>query len=210
MKISVDGAKTGVKRIFSKRSEVPFSYFQELLQQSTRQVDLIGRAQNIWLEDTGRQFRASVLAGLERGCRYRIALYAPLLPDSPPTHPFNLIRNVELGRTSGTTAHTVDSLRFFCEFQEGLGTTVRDRFEIRVVDHKLIYFLLSRFDETMLVTPYMYSQRSGEAPLLLLENPNGTLFETFSNEFDELWRSSHCRELTDDEYRFVMGRNRPD
>jgi len=200
IRVVEDAEHTGVKRIITQSDEFGTGgKWRELLQGAVIQVDLAGTGLHGWLKD-GEHFRTIVREGILKGCSYRLLLYAPLRPDSPPIHPIRQIIETENDRSSSTGSHNQESLRFFLSLRDSLPLKNRKQFQIKVLDDKVMYSLISRFDNTIIVTFYMYHQRSESSPLLEIYGPETSLYKSYVIEFELLWskkaRDIELNELT--------------
>lgn len=183
-----DSESSGVRRIVGRSDEFATgSDWQRLLSDAREQVDLCGTAQHGWLKDA-EGFKKAILNGLPRGCQYRLLLYAPMSQSSPPIHPIRQIIETERTRSVVTSSNNIESLAFFLSVKESLPDEYRNQFRVHVVDDKVLYNIISRFDNTLLVTQYLYHARSESCPLLEIKGPGTALFETFTTEFELLWR----------------------
>jgi hypothetical protein len=182
-----DAEQTGVTRIVSKSDEYGTgSKWRSLLSESQKNVDLCGAGLHGWLKD-GEHFVNIIKDGASRGCYYRLLLYAPLKSDSSPNHPLRQIIEIEKDRSISTASHNQEAIKFFLAVQQDLPAKMRKHFQVKVLDDKIMYSLISRFDNILVVTCYMYCQRSESSPLLEIRGPDALLFKSYIKEFDALW-----------------------
>lgn len=188
-KVVQDAEQSGVTRIYAKSDEYGTgSKWRILLEGATRNVDLSSAGLHGWLKD-GEHFVNIIENGVSKGCSYRLLLYAPLQDDSPPIHPLRQIIETENDRSMSTASHNQESLRFYLTIQNSLPFEYRKQFQVKVLDDKVMYNLISRFDNLLIVTYYMFHQRSESSPLLEVRGPDSLLFGAYVKEFDMLWNS---------------------
>lgn len=167
--------------------------WQNLLAGAGQEVVLSGVAQHNWVRDRDA-FLSSVLAGAAQGCRYRIMLYAPVTQDSD-----SMLEFVESEPNKGgsTSAHNRESLWFFHNVAKKISEDHGDAFQVRVLEGVIQYVMVSRFDQTLIATPYLYHAPAESCPALEIKGANRSLFRVYMNEFNTLWKEA--RNLTDAE-----------
>ncbi len=161
---------------YAHRSDIPSTKWIELLARARRHIDLLGYA-FLFLPEQHADLAASIRKKCDEGCHVRILTAEP----------------------AGTHVAERDNL-------EGLGGTLPAR--INMTLHHLepilalpgvelrfhnvhLYNAVYRFDDEMIVTPYLYRAHGYQHPALHIRRlgPYG-IFANFLEEYDTIWASS--------------------
>jgi hypothetical protein len=173
--------------------------WRDFLSNAKQYVWLSGTGQFGWLRDT-EFFRECVRRGLASGCQYRIALYAPSLPVFEGV--LDELVATERDKAWSTISHNRDALRFYKDVEISQVDVGPGTFELRVIDNKIQYSMMSRFDDVLIVTPYMYHVRSENSPAFEYRGTSAAMFQLYCREFASLW-DYVARPLSDDEIAFL-------
>lgn len=159
---------------YPHRADAPTSLWSRLLFRSQEQIDLLGYALLFFPEQ-----HPNLPAFVAERCaatslKVRIILVDP---DGEEAR-----RRDELERLGGTVPSRIRmTMQHLAPMLEVAGV------ELRLVDVPL-YNAVYRFDDQMLVTPYLYARHGYEHPLLHLRwlSRNG-VFARYAEQFDDLW-----------------------
>jgi hypothetical protein len=189
-----DSNRSGLQRFFERRSAIPPELEWNLLQAAKQRVDLCGRSLFGWISDGDHRFATCVRENVRHGCQYRILLYKPYLEKDPAgDSPFLSDGDLEeVRRDEVTNSHTKKALKYYLDLQSSLDEQHSQQFKIKILT-KTIYALLSRFDDTMLVAPYIAHTLSPQSPQMLVkrratDNGQGSFFSLMEAEFEALWK----------------------
>ncbi|MDP8968909.1 MAG: DUF5919 domain-containing protein [Actinomycetota bacterium] len=166
-------ATAEVVAAYAHRASASVSLWAELLAVARARIELLGYAM---LHLPEQHPRLAELLGDKagHGCQVRIALADPKCD-----HVRERDRLEDLGGTLPARIHT--TLRHFA------GVADTDGVQIRLHDAHL-YSAVYRFDDQMLVTPYLSGVHGFQHPLLHLRRlgPYG-VFEAYARQFDRVW-----------------------
>jgi hypothetical protein len=189
-----DSNRSGLQRFFDRRSAIPPDLEWNLLRTARQSVDLCGRSLFGWISDDDKRFTNCVRENVRYGCRYRVLLYKPYLEsDLADDSPFISDGDLEEVRSDEVTnSHTKKALRYYLDLQAALGEPHSQQFEVKIIT-KTIYVLISRFDDTMMVAPYIAHTLSPHSPQMLVrrrvtDDGNGSFFSLMEAEFEALWK----------------------
>jgi len=162
---------------YTHRADAPLSLWSRLLFSSRQQIDLLGYAMLFFPEQHPDLPQFIVERCKATSLKVRIIL---LDPDCDETQ-----RRDALERLGGTLPSRIrTTLQHFDPLLACEGV------ELRFVEVPL-YNAIYRFDDQLLVTPYLYARHGFEHPLLHLRclGQHG-LFAAYASQFDDLWSSS--------------------
>lgn len=162
---------------YTHRADAPLSLWSRLLFGARQQIDLLGCAMLFFPEQHPDLPQFIVERCATGSLKVRIVL---LDPDCDETH-----RRDALERLGGTLPGRIrTTLQHFAPLRDCSGV------EVRFVEVPL-YNAIYRFDDQLLVTPYLYAKHGFEHPLLHLRRlgPHG-LFAAYASQFDDLWSTS--------------------
>jgi hypothetical protein len=169
-------ATSEVVTAYAHRADVPAQVWNELLGRACRQIDIIGYS-FLFLPEQTVNLAKLIADKCSNGCKLRIAIANP----------------------GGQHTRERDKL-------EGLNGTLPARIRTTVVHlqpileipscqvryHELhLYSAIYRFDDEMLVTPYLVRAHGFEHPALHLRRlgPYG-IFATYADQFESLWSTT--------------------
>jgi hypothetical protein len=190
-----DSNRSGLQRFFERRAAIPPDLEWDLLKAARQHVDLCGRSLFGWINDDDERFASCVRENVLHGCRYRILLYKPYLKSDPADDsPFLNDGDLEQVRSDEVTnSHTKKALRYYLDLQASLDQQYSDHFTVKVLT-KTIYVLVSRFDDTMMVAPYIAHTLSPQSPQMLVrqqvadDEKGSSFFSLMEAEFEALWK----------------------
>jgi len=161
---------------YAHRADAPSQLWSGMLDRVRTNMDLLGYAMLFFPEQHPRlaQIISQKCAG---GLRVRIALADPDGDEVKARDALENLGGTLPGRIRSSLAHL-----------EPLLSTVG--FEVRY--HRVpLYNAIYRFDDQMLVTPYLYKLHGYQHPLLHLKRlgPAG-LFESYAQQFEAIWTES--------------------
>lgn len=162
---------------YAHRVDAPLTLWSRLLFRSRQQIDLLGYAM-LFLPEQHPDMPAFIAERCETGAlKVRIAL---MDPDCEETR-----RRDDLERLGGTLpARIRTTLQHFGPLRTCPGV------ELRFVEVPL-YNAVYRFDDQMLVTPYLYAKHGFQHPLLHLRRLGGYgLFVGYAEQFEALWSAA--------------------
>ena len=161
---------------YAHRADTPSQLWSAMLDRVRTNVDLLGYAMLFFPEQHPRL--AQIIAGkCANGLRVRIALADP---DSAEVEARDILEELGgtlPGRIRSTMAHLEPLL-------SSVGVEIRY--------HSVpLYNALYRFDDQMLITPYLYKLHGYQHPLLHIKRlgPAG-LFESYAQQFEAIWTES--------------------
>jgi hypothetical protein len=161
---------------YAHRADTPSQLWSAMLDRVRTNVDLLGYAMLFFPEQHPRL--AQIIAGkCASGLRVRIALADP---DSTEVKARDILEELSgtlPGRIRSTMAHLEPLL-------SSVGVEIRY--------HSVpLYNALYRFDDQMLITPYIYKLHGYQHPLLHIKRlgPAG-LFESYAQQFEAIWTES--------------------
>jgi len=162
---------------YAHRAEAPISLWSRLLYRARHQIDLLGYAMLFFPEQHPGLPGFVVERCAATGLKVRIALVDP---DCAETR-----QRDELERLGGTLpARIRTTLQHLEPLRDVPGVELRF---VKVPLYNAVY----RFDEQMLVTPYLFARHGYEHPLLHLRRLAADgLFTSFADQFETLWAAS--------------------
>ncbi len=165
-----------VKAAYAHRADLPVETWRTLLTGARRHISLLGYAMLFFPEQHPNLTELLRKKG-EAGCEIRVALADP---ESQQT-----MERDRLERLAGTLP---DRIRTTMQHFRGAEGT--SGFSLRL--HGLhLYNAIYRFDDDMIVTPYLYGAHGYQHPVLQLRRlgPFG-LFEQYAGQFEVIWRTA--------------------
>ncbi|HZC99882.1 MAG TPA: helix-turn-helix domain-containing protein [Actinomycetes bacterium] len=162
---------------YAHRVDAPLSLWSRLLFRARQQIDLLGYAM-LFLPEQHPDLPTFIAEHCEVGAlKVRIALMDPDCEEAR--------RRDDLERLGGTLpARIRTTLQHFAPLRACPGV------ELRLVDVPL-YNAVYRFDDQMLITPYLYAKHGFQHPLLHLRRlGEGGLFAAYAGQFEDLWSAA--------------------
>lgn len=161
---------------YAHRAEVPLHIWHDLLDQASRQIDLLGYAM-LFLPESNPNLAELLRRKAAADCIIRIALVDP---DSPEV----AARDAEEGLAGALPSRIRTALHYFAELAD------QDGISFHLHSTKM-YNSIFRFDDEMLVTPHLYGQPGYMSPALHLRRvgPYG-IFDNFALHFERVWATS--------------------
>jgi hypothetical protein len=169
-------ATSEVVAAYGHRADIPNTKWSDLLATARRGIDLLGYA-FLFLPEQHVDLALSVKQKCEAGCKVRIALADP---DGVQTRERDALE--QLGGTLPARIRT--TLGHLRDIQGLLGV------ELRFHDVHL-YNAVYRFDDEMIVTPYLFRAHGFQHPALHLRRlgPYG-VFASFADQFEAIWAAA--------------------
>lgn len=158
---------------YAHRAGVPAQLWTRLIDDSRRQVDILGYAV-LFLVELYPGMAERLVAKAADGCQVRVAL-------GNPSSDQVVARDSEEGLDGGLVARIQTALKHFAPLAESRETELR-------LHRSPMYNSVFRFDEAMLVTPHLIGRGGFESPTLHLRRVGeGGVFDTFARHFDDTW-----------------------
>ena len=161
---------------YAHRADAPSQLWSAMLDRVRTKVDLLGYAMLFFPEQHPRL--AEIIAGkCASGLRVRIALADPDSAEVKARDILEELGGTLPGRIRSTMAHL-----------EPLFSSIGVEIRYHSVP---LYNALYRFDDQMLITPYLYKLHGYQHPLLHIKRlgPAG-LFESYAQQFEAIWTES--------------------
>jgi len=169
-------AASEVVKVYPHRHSLPREVWQRLLHEATDEIEILVYAGMFMLDDPSliKKLRGKAMAG----ARVRVLLGDPASTEVAQ-------RSEDEGIGKGTVAAKVrNALAFFKPLDGEEGIEVR-------CHCTTLYNSIFRFDDDMLVNTHVYGFMAGHAPMLHLRRLSaGDLFETYSESFESVWKTS--------------------
>lgn len=165
-----------IKVAYAHRADLPASTWRTLLRGARRRIDLLGYAM-LFFPEQHPDLTDLLRAKGNAGCEIRVALADP---GSQRTS-----ERDELEQLSGTLPDRIrTTVNHFKEAQGVPGFSLHYH-EVH------LYSAVYRFDDDMIVTPYLIGAHGYQHPVLQLRRlgPFG-LFEQYASQFERIWASS--------------------
>jgi Domain of unknown function (DUF5919) len=180
--VNVYPATSEVVTAYAHRADVPTNVWNDLLDRACRQIDIIGYS-FLFLPEQTVNLPKVITDKCSNGCKIRIAVANP---DSRHTRERDRLEGLN-GTLPGRIRTTVVHLQPIFEVPSC---------QIRYHETHL-YSAIYRFDDEMLVTPYLVKAHGFEHPTLHLRRlaPYG-IFATYADQFESLW--STTKDITHD------------
>jgi transcriptional regulator with XRE-family HTH domain len=161
---------------YAHRADAPSQLWSAMLDRVRTNIDLLGYAM-LFFPEQHPQLAEIIGEKCARGLRVRIALADPDCPE--------VMARDGLEGLGGTLP---DRIRSSAGHLEPLLSNVGVEIRYHSVP---LYNALYRFDDQMLVTPYLYKLHGYQHPLLRLKRlgPAG-LFESYARQFEAIWAES--------------------
>ena len=167
---------------YAHRADLPAARWWELLVQAQHQIDLLAYAM-LFLPEQHADLTARLKEKASASCRIRIALADPECEEVRQRDAHEELGGTLPARIRTTMGHLRD---------------LWDLPNIEIRYHCVpLYNATYRFDNDMLVTPYVFSAHGFQHPLLHLRRLSaGGIFANFSNQFERIWATTNSpREL---------------
>lgn len=169
-------ATSEVIAAYAHRTDVPASNWNELLARARRRIDVIGYS-FLFLPEQTVNLAKLIASKCSNGCKVRIAVANPA---SRQTRERDRLEGLN-GTLPARIRTTITHLR-----------PVLDIPSVQVRYHEThLYCAIYRFDDEMIVTPYLARAHGFEHPALHLRrlSPYG-IFATYADHFDSLWATT--------------------
>jgi hypothetical protein len=158
---------------YAHRADVPYALWESLLLGAVKQLDIVGYCSLFFWEQHGR-LPELIAEKCAAGARVRIVLADPASPRVAERDDLE-----QLGGTLHNRIHTtLGHLR-----------PLRDVPGVHIGFHQVhLYSAIYRFDEQMIVTPYLYRARGYQHPALHLrqDSPYG-IFKQYADQIEQIW-----------------------
>ncbi len=170
------GSTAEIVAVYARRAEVDRRLWTKLIDDSRREVCILGYAA-LFLTEAYPGLAERLVAKAEDGCQVRVAL-------ADPSSAEVAARDAEEHQDGGLVARIQNALTRFrpvalCEVAD-----------LRL-HHEPMYNSVFRFDDQMVVTPHLFRRGGFESPALHLRRlGDHGIFDTFAKHFDEVWSSA--------------------
>lgn len=161
---------------YARRADSPPQLWAGLLDKVTTTIDLLGYAM-LFLPEQHPDLQKTVADKCSRGLRVRVLLADPDCEE--------VAARDKLEGLGGTLPDRIrTTMNHFRPLADTRGVELRY--------HRLpLYNALYRFDDQMLVTPYLYRLHGYQHPLLHLNRRGSAgLFEAYAHQFEAIWNAS--------------------
>jgi hypothetical protein len=166
----------GLKKIFKTRSTQIQHEYDDVLQGTSRNIDVMGFGLRHLREDYAADFDTWA-----KRAHVRILLIDPEFPDINQS--YSAQREREEAQNPGEISLDVRNFVMHCS---DLLKLPDKRFSIRL--YKCLPSVnVFRADDTLFFGPYLVKKQSRNTPTFVVEYP-GELFRVFTKHFDEIWR----------------------
>ncbi len=178
-----DGVSTGIQRHFLSNADFSQSYkWSGLLQGAQKNVDMMGYSLHAWTKNS--EVKRIVLDLAKRNVQIRIMVM------DVKNEFFN--SGLNYGLNSFTQQYMIDEVSFCTEFYTGVRRELSNDKQKNVQMVKIINGIVEsqiiRIDNTMYVTPYLYSLNTDDSPIFVLKGGGGRdAFAKYNKEFEMLW-----------------------
>jgi hypothetical protein len=165
-----------IKAAHAHRADLPVQTWRTLLAGARRKIDLLGYAM-LFFPEQHPNLTELLRDKIEDGCAVRIAVADP---HSPAT-----MERDELEQLGGTLPDRIrTTLKHFGEIGELPGISLH-------VHRVHLYNAVYRFDDDMIVTPYLVGAHGYQHPVMQLRRlgPFG-LFEQYARQFERIWATT--------------------
>lgn len=165
-----------VKAAYAHRADLPVTTWRTLLMGARRRIDLLGYAMLFFPEQHPDLTQLLRQKG-ESGCEIRVALAQP---ESPQT-----AERDRLEQLDGTLPDRIrTTMKHFRAVEGAPGFSLR-------LHEVHLYSAVYRFDDDMIITPYLYGAHGYQHPVLQLRRlgPFG-LFEQYAGQFETIWKTT--------------------
>jgi hypothetical protein len=161
---------------YAHRADLPAHRWWELLTRAGRQVDLLGYAM-LFLPEQHAEFTSCLVEKAAASCRIRIALADPDCAEVLQRDAHEQLDGTLPGRIRTTIGHLRE---------------LQDCPNVEIRCHALpLYSATYRFDDEMLVTPYLYGLHGFQHPLLHLRRlAAGGIFANYTQQFETIWNTT--------------------
>ena len=165
-----------VVEAYAHRADLPAHRWWELLTRAGRQVDLLGYAM-LFLPEQHAEFTSCLREKAAASCRIRIALADPDCAEVMQRDGHEQLGGTLPGRIRTTIGHLRE---------------LQDCPNVEIRCHALpLYNATYRFDDEMLVTPYLYGLHGFQHPLLHLRRlASGGIFANYAQQFETIWNTT--------------------
>jgi hypothetical protein len=165
-----------VVAVYAHRADLPAQRWWELLTRARRQIDLLGYAM-LFLPEQHPELISCLKQKAGAACRIRIALSDPDCAEVAQRDAHEQLEGTLPGRIRTTFRHLRE---------------LWDCPNVEIRCHSLpLYNATYRFDEEMLVTPYLYGIHGFQHPLLHLRClAGGGLFANYAQQFETIWTTT--------------------
>lgn len=163
-----------IRAAYAHRADLPVGTWRTLLAGARRRIDLLGYAMLFFPEQHPNLTRI-LRDKIEDGCQVRVAVADPSAQ--------NTLERDELEQLAGTLPDRIrTTLKHFG------GVEAVHGFQLHL-HHAHLYNAVYRFDDDMIVTPYLVGAHGYQHPALQLRRlgPSG-LFEQYAGQFEWIWK----------------------
>jgi hypothetical protein len=175
-------ATSEVVAAYGHRVDVPKARWTDLLATARRHIDLLGYA-FLFLPEQHVELASAIARTCAGGCQVRI-----MLSDPDGRH---VRERDELERLGGNLPARIRTTLHHLE-------PILDVAGVEVRFHDVhLYNAIYRFDDEMIVTPYLYRAHGYQHPALHLRRRSAHgVFAGFAGQFDLIWSESAAADLT--------------
>lgn len=168
---------------YAHRADAPSQLWAGMLEGARRNVDLLGYSMSFFPEQHSR-LAQTLEEKCASGLKVRIALADPESSEVAARDDLERLGGTLPGRIRNTVVHL-----------EGLFSNAGVEIRFHGVP---LYNAVYRFDDQMLVTPYLYRLHGYQHPLLHMKRlgPAG-IFESYAQQFEAIWSESRPVKVPD-------------
>ena len=163
---------------YAHRADLPAHRWWELLTRATHQVDLLAYAM-LFLPEQHAEFTSCLREKAASSCRVRIAVADPECDEVKQRDAHEQLGGTLPARIRTTIGHLRE---------------LHDCPNVEIRCHCLpLYSATYRFDDEMLVTPYLYGLHGFQHPLLQLRRlAVGGIFASYAHQFETIWNTTRA------------------
>lgn len=175
-----DAEKAGLVRVLARSADYRDDSWVSLVQSSRSAVELSGHTLYQVVEQ--EEFCNALAAKAREGVQVRVLVNHP----DNPALPHGIDRTHDNLRTM--REEMAHSWQHFRQLRESLPVDRQKNLEVSRLEHGgVLHAAIRRFDEKLFVVPYLYSKRTPETPLYIIEDSSKDLFKAYIKEFDALF-----------------------
>jgi len=169
-------ATSEVVTAYAHRADIPTNVWNEFLARACRQIDIIGYS-FLFLPEQTVNLAKVIAHKCSNGCKLRIAIANPDCQHTRERDRLESLNGTLPARIRTTVTHLQPILKI---------SSVQVRYH-----ETHLYSAIYRFDDEMLVTPYLAKAHGFEHPALHLRrlSPYG-IFATYADHFESLWATT--------------------
>ena len=188
-----DGVSTGIQRYFFSNAHFSKQYtWIEIIEHAKKNIDMMGYSLHAWTKNS--EVKRALVDLAMKDVQIRIMV---MDKDNPF---FEAGFNYDLN--SFTKQSMTDEVNFCLPFYSSICSDLppekQKNIQLVTITKGFVEAQIIRIDETMYITPYLYSLNTDDCPLFELKN-GGTerVFRKYIEEFNMLWKKNSVGTLTE-------------